>query len=292
MTSTSPPRPSVAIIGAGRAGRALALALTRAQVGVKVCTRKPTSLPNGIECSTEPWSTVVSQADIVLVAVPDDAIADVATRLRDADLSRGVVLHCSGLRDRRALSVLEGHARGLGSFHPLQTLAGDTEAASRLSAAFVALEGDAEALTAGRRLAATLGMRPIEIEAAKKPLYHAAAVIVSNYTVALAAVAERLAREAGVPGDAAGRIYLPLLEGTLRNLEQVGTVKALTGPIVRGDAGTVKAHLDALDPSTRELYRVLGREALQLARNGGLKDEASIGALGELLQAIETNPAS
>lgn len=225
---------------------------------------------------------MVSLADIVLVAVPDDAIADVAQRLRDADLGRTVVLHCSGLRDRTALSALEGQAKGLGSFHPLQTLAGDSEAASRLSASFVALEGDAEAVAAGRRLATTLGMRPIEIEAAKKPLYHAAAVILSNYTVALAGVAERLAREAGVPEDAAGRIYLPLLEGTLRNLELVGTGPALTGPIVRGDAGTVRAHLDALDPATRELYRTLGKEALALARASGLPEEKAAHVASEL----------
>jgi predicted short-subunit dehydrogenase-like oxidoreductase (DUF2520 family) len=258
------------------------LALTRAKVGVKVCTRRPTSLPGGIECSTEPWSTVVSLADIVLVAVPDDAIADVARRLTDADLARAVVLHVSGLKDRSALAALEGRAKGLGSFHPLQTLAGDSEAAGRLSASFVALEGDAEAVAAGRRLAATLGMRPIEIEAARKPLYHAAAVILSNYTVALAAVAERLAREAGVPEDAAGRIYLPLLEGTLRNLELVGTGSALTGPIIRGDAGTVRAHLDALDPPTRELYRTLGREALALARASGLAEEKARQVASEL----------
>ena len=157
MTSTSPPRPSVAIIGAGRAGRALALALTRAKVGVKVCTRRPTSLPGGIECSTEPWSTVVSLADIVLVAVPDDAIADVARRLTDADLARAVVLHVSGLKDRSALAALEGRAKGLGSFHPLQTLAGDSEAAGRLSASFVALEGDAEAV-------ALLHTRPLPVD--------------------------------------------------------------------------------------------------------------------------------
>lgn len=280
----NPDRPplSVAIIGAGRAGRAIALALTRAAVPVRVCTRRAGGpLASGIECTPEPWTTVLATADVVLVAVPDDAITGVARHLAPAGLPGAVVLHCSGVLDRSALAPLDGRARGLGSFHPLQTLAGDTDAAHRLKAAFVALEGDPPALAAGHELALRLEMRPIEVEAARKPLYHAGAVVLSNYTVALAAVAERLALAAGVPADAAGRIYLPLLEGTLRNLEQLGPVSALTGPIQRGDADTVRRHLAALDAPTGAIYRLLGREALALARRGGL-DPARAGELEAL----------
>lgn len=270
MTSAGGSRPTVAIIGAGRAGRALALALTRASVPVLVCTRRKSALPPGISSSLEPWTPALESAGLILVAVPDDAIGDVAARLREATLPKAVVLHCSGLRDRTALSALEGRVAGLGSFHPLQTLAGDSEAAERLQAAYAVLEGDSTAVAAGRQLAAQLGMRAIEIRGADKPRYHAAAVIVSNYTVALAAVAERLAGQAGIPAAAAGRIYLPLLEGTWRNLEMRGTADALTGPIVRGDAGTVRTHLGVLDEDTRRLYAVLGLEAVKVARRGGL----------------------
>jgi len=272
VTPAEGSRPTVAIIGAGRAGRALALALTRAAVPVHVCTRRTSDLPPHIKCSVEPWTLALERASIILVAVPDDAIGDVAVRLREANLAAAVVLHCSGLRDRSALSALEGHAAGLGSFHPLQTLAGDSEAAERLHAAYAVLEGDAAAVAAGRQLARLLGMTALEIRAADKPRYHAAAVIVSNYTVALAAVAERLAGEAGIPVEDAGRIFLPLLEGTWRNLEMRGTVDALTGPISRGDAGTVRAHLGALDHETRRLYAVLGLEAVKVARRGGLEE--------------------
>jgi predicted short-subunit dehydrogenase-like oxidoreductase (DUF2520 family) len=284
MTATGEPGPTVVIIGAGRAGRALALALTRAHVAVHVCSRRPTGLPEAITCSLEPWTAALEGADLVLVAVPDDAIPVVAARLRDAPLSRAVVLHCSGLRDRTALAPLEGRTRGLGSFHPLQTLAGDSEAAGRLSAAFAVLEGDAVAVAAGRELASRLGMRALEIASARKPLYHAAAVMISNYTVALAAVGERLATEAGVPAEAAGRIFLPLLEGTLRNLELLGTTTALTGPIQRGDLGSVRAHLAALDAATAKLYSVLGLEALKVAREAGLSDDRAKAIEEELLR--------
>jgi predicted short-subunit dehydrogenase-like oxidoreductase (DUF2520 family) len=281
--SDRPAAPRVAIIGAGRAGRSLALALTRAAVPVTVCVRRPTDLPPPIECSLDPWAEILSAADVVLLAVPDDAITEVAARVNDATLARTVVLHCSGLRDRTALAPLEGNAAGLGSFHPLQTLAGDTEAAERLRAAFAVLEGDAVAVAAGRRLAAVLGMRALELQAADKPKYHAAAVITSNYTVTLAAVAARLAREAGVPEEAATRIFLPLLAGTVRNLDQLGPGSALTGPIRRGDVGTVRAHLAALDGESRRLYAVLGLSAVELAREGGLA-EARARELAALLR--------
>lgn len=278
-----PVAPRVAIIGAGRAGRALALALTRAAMPVRVCVRRPTELPSPLECSLGPWDEVLAQADIVLLAVPDDAIGDVAKAIGSADLSRAVVLHCSGLRDRSALAALDGRARGLGSFHPLQTLAGDSEAAGRLHAAFAVLEGDPEAVAAGRALASALGMEALVIEAAQKPRYHAAAVIVSNYTVTLAAVAAKLAREAGVPADAASRIFLPLLAGTLKNLELLGPASALTGPIRRGDVGTIEAHLAALSADDRRLYATLGLRAVELAREAGL-DEARAGALASRLR--------
>jgi len=267
-----PAAPRVAIIGAGRAGRALALALTRAGVPVRVCVRRPIALPSPLECSLGPWNEVLAQADVVLLTVPDDAIADVATAIREAPMAQAVVLHVSGLRDRSALSALEGRARGLGSFHPLQTLAGDAEAAGRLRAAFAVLEGDAAAVEAGRGLASTLGMEALVIEAAQKPRYHAAAVIVSNYTVTLVAVAAKLAREAGVPAEAASRIFLPLLAGTVKNLELLGPASALTGPIRRGDVRTIEAHLAALTDDDRRLYAVLGLRAVELAQEAGLDE--------------------
>lgn len=282
MTARPAP-PRVAIIGAGRAGRALALALTRATVPVTVCVRRPTDLPSPISCSMDPWTEALAAAEVVLLTVPDDAIGEVAARIREAPLARTVVLHCSGLRDRTALAPLEGSAAGLGSFHPLQTLAGDREAAERLRAAYAVLEGDPVALAMGHRLAEVLGMQAIELDAARKPAYHAAAVIASNYTVTLAAVASAVARAAGMPESAAARIFLPLMAGTVTNLHELGPVAALTGPIRRGDVGTIAAHLSALGADDRLLYAVLGLRALALAREAGLGAERA-GAVERVLR--------
>jgi len=215
-------------------------------------------------------------AALVLLAVPDDAIGGVAEELARARAvsARQVVLHLSGRLDRRALGPLAATGAALGSFHPLQSVADPSDAPGRLAGAFAAIEGDARAVAAGEGLAAALGMRPVRLEPGAKPAYHAGAVIASNYLVVLADVAERIAREAGLAPEDAAKLYLPLMRGTAANLEQ-GPAGALTGPIRRGDAATVRAHLEALSPGDRELYRVLGRAALELARRGGLPDAAA-----------------
>lgn len=250
----------VAIIGAGRMGCGLAQALGQAGTEVALLGR-----------SRHREDT--RRADLVLIATPDDTIVDVAAELaRDGAIeATQVVLHLSGLLDRLALHALADTGAGLGSFHPLQSIAGATSARERLAGAFAGLEGDERALEAGERLAATLGMRAVRLAAGAKAAYHAGAVIASNYAVVLAAVAERLARAAGVPPAEAAAVYLPLMQGTVANLS-LGPAAALTGPVRRGDEATVRRHLDALGGRERQLYRILGLEALQLAREAGLAE--------------------
>jgi predicted short-subunit dehydrogenase-like oxidoreductase (DUF2520 family) len=270
-TRTPVPQP-VAIVGAGRMGRGLALALEHAGVPGAIVGR-----------SRRPEDT--RGAGLVLLAVPDEAIGAVAGELaRAAVVSRGqVVLHLSGLLDRRALEPLAATGAALGSFHPLQSVADPSDAPARLADAFAVIEGDERALTAAESLAHALDMHPLRLEADAKPAYHAGAVIASNYLVVLADAAERLARQAGIRAEDAAKLYLPLMRGTLANLER-GAAAALTGPIRRGDAATVRAHLDALSPDDRELYRLLGRAALGLARRAGLQAEAAAGVERELEQ--------
>jgi predicted short-subunit dehydrogenase-like oxidoreductase (DUF2520 family) len=248
----------VAIIGAGRAGRGLALALAQAGVGVTLFGRV-----------REAGAT--RRAPLVLIATPDDAIGGVAAELarESAVTEHQVVLHLSGILDRLALHALASTGAGLGSFHPMQSIADPATAAKRLTGAYAGLEGDERAVAAGERLAAILGMRVVHLDPGAKAAYHAGAVFASNYMVVLAEVAERLAREAGLDPSAAAALYLPLMRGTLDNLTH-GVVGALTGPVRRGDAATVHRHLAALSPEDRTLYRALGLAALRLAREAGL----------------------
>jgi predicted short-subunit dehydrogenase-like oxidoreductase (DUF2520 family) len=125
---------------------------------------------------------------------------------------------------------------------------------------------------------------PRRIASAAKAEYHAGAVVAGNYAVVLAGLAARLAREAGVPADLAERIYLPLMAGAVENLTSQTPAQALTGPVRRGDAATIKAHLAALNETDRRVYVMLAREALRLAREAGLdpaKADVIVRLLGE-----------
>jgi predicted short-subunit dehydrogenase-like oxidoreductase (DUF2520 family) len=269
-------RQQVAIIGAGRMGQGLALALSAAGAEVMLLSRRPHPLSPPLVLHSGPRADAVRAAVLVILATPDDAIPQVAAELAEerAVGPPQVVLHLSGLLDRRALNALGTSGAGLGSFHPLQTIVEPSSAAERLAGCYAGIEGDARALAAGRRLAADLRMLPVALATERKAGYHAGAVFAANYTVALAGIAERLARGAGVPPDVAARLYLPLMRGAVSNLE-LGPAAALTGPIRRGDVETIRAHLDALDRTDRELYRSLGLVALRLAREAGLKTESA-----------------
>jgi predicted short-subunit dehydrogenase-like oxidoreductase (DUF2520 family) len=270
----------VLIIGAGRMGRGVGLALARQGVDVRLYsrTRREVVAPVGtVPADGETMAAAAATSDLILLAVPDDAIVALAAELAEGGslTSRHAILHFSGLLDRAALFSLAASGAALGSFHPLQTVADPATAPERLRGAFAGIEGDAAALEAGRWLAARLGMEPVVIPAAGKPAYHAGATIVANYTVALAGLAERLALAAGVAPEVAGRLYLPLLRGAAANLEQLGAVHALTGPIRRGDVRTIAAHLATLDEQTADLYRRAGLEALVLARQAGLDESTA-----------------
>jgi predicted short-subunit dehydrogenase-like oxidoreductase (DUF2520 family) len=137
-------------------------------------------------------------------------------------------------------------------------------------------------LVAAERLANTLRMVPVRIPADAKPAYHAGASLVANYTIALVGVAERLARSAGVSPEVAAKLYLPLLGGAVANLTALGPAASLTGAVRRGDVQTIRAHLQALGPEDRELYRAVGRAAVVLATEAGL-DSASAARVNAVL---------
>ena len=130
-------------------------------------------------------------------------------------------------------------------------------------------------MAAARRILHHLGASLLTVPVSRRPLYHAAAVFASNYLSGLIAAAARLMTQAGVPEAEALPAILPLARGSLENLERMGPVHALTGPISRGDLETVRLHLRTLDPRERSLYAALGLEILQLAVEGGLDEEVA-----------------
>jgi predicted short-subunit dehydrogenase-like oxidoreductase (DUF2520 family) len=258
-------------------GQGLGLALKRRGYRVLLVNRSSRDIIAPLILHQGSLAEATSEAELILIATPDDAIEQVAAELaaRGGITHDQVILHLSGLLDRRALLPLEASGAACGSFHPVQTVAEAGTAAERLKGAYVGIEGDERALVAAERLANTLRMVPVRIPAEAKPAYHAGASFVANYTIALVGVAERLARSAGVPDDVAAKLYLPLLGGAVANLTALGPAASLTGAVRRGDVQTIRAHLQALGPEDRELYRAVGRAAVALASEAGLDAAAA-----------------
>lgn len=316
--SASSKRPSVAIVGAGRLGSALALALSQSGYAVValVARRAPHARRAARTLSPPPLALGATQldtlpdTDLLLITTPDDQIAGVAARLaqvfaaRDANpvspLPRRrparVVLHASGALVSDALAPLAAHAFSLGSLHPLVSISDPRSGASNLRGAFYCLEGEARARAAANKIVRALGGRSFSIDARRKPLYHAAAVMSAGHLVALFSLATEMLARCGLSARQASRVLLPLAASTLENLSRgAQPASALTGPFARADVATLRRHLSALQREfdageTLPVYVALGRHALRLARaRGGRGDAASRAALAEI-EALLKDP--
>jgi predicted short-subunit dehydrogenase-like oxidoreductase (DUF2520 family) len=208
----------------------------------------------------------------VILAVPDSALREVAHDLTMMGSAPPgcAALHLSGALSTDALAPLHGAGYSIGSMHPLIAVADPWLAAERVLGASFAVSGEPAALATARRIVFALGGRPLVIPPPLRAVYHAAAVVASNYLVAITGLSMRLMEEAGVPAEDTLPALLPLLRSTLDNVEQLGVPAALTGPIARGDVDTIRLHLARLSATDRVLYCGLGMELLRLARETGL----------------------
>lgn len=283
----------VLIVGPGRMGLAMGAALAESG-GIADLTffgrdiePPPHPLFDESDCGAEYRigpQPVPEGTTVVLLAVPDDSIHEVAHSLAMAGPAPAgcVALHLSGAVPSDVLAPLHAVGYEIGTMHPLQTVADPWSGGDRLRGASFAISGEPGAIAASRRLVALLGGRCLLVPPAFRPIYHAAAVFASNYLVSLVGAAVRLLGQAGIDQDDALAAILPLLRGTLDNLDKLGASAALTGPIARGDVDTVRLHLARLSPEDRLLYCALGREAVRIARANGL-DEARASEIESLL---------
>lgn len=273
----------IGILGPGRMGLALGSALVQARAvdALVYFGRSVEPPPHPLFDSDQGvsyrmgYGPFPDELRLLVLAVPDDALHEAANEVaRAGQAPRGAVaLHLSGALSTDVLAPLHGAGFAIGSLHPLQTVADPWSGAGRLRGCAYAIAGEPAALMAARRLVAALDGQPLVIPPALRPLYHAAAVFASNYVLAAVGVIARALAEAGIPEDEAVAAALPLMRGTLDNVEQLGLAPALTGPVARGDLDTVRLHLSRLSARERHLYSALGLETLQLARAAGLDDE-------------------
>lgn len=285
-------QPAVAIIGAGRVGNTLAIALQRVGYPVVACASRSISsahrlaerLPNCAVAATP--SEAARPAQVVFLTVPDDAIETVAAEVAWA--ASHVAMHCSGGRPASILAPAAAAGARIAGFHPLQTFADPELGAESFPGSVVGIEADDVTWPLLVEMAHALGASPLRVSEANRPLYHAASVLVSNGTVGLMAVGAELWRALGVERADAVRALLPLLQGTVRNIESLGLPAALTGPVSRGDAGTVRGHVEALSssPQLLALYRSLSSCLIELATERGTITASQVAALRAALEEM------
>jgi predicted short-subunit dehydrogenase-like oxidoreductase (DUF2520 family) len=268
--------PVIGIVGAGAVGTALGVALMRAGWPVAaVASRDPGRRERfrghvpGARAFAEA-TALVEEVELVIVAVPDDAIPSVAASLRL--YSGQAIVHTSGLLDASALAPAMAAGTQAGSFHPLVAFADTERAVAALRGATIAIEGDDQLAALLARMADALGGVPVRLAAGAKAAYHAAAVLAAGGFVALLDAIAELGRVAGLDEAGSLAVYGPLIEQTLGNARALGIAAALTGPATRGDAGTLDAHLAALRahaPGVVGLYVAAAEREIELAAARG-----------------------
>jgi predicted short-subunit dehydrogenase-like oxidoreductase (DUF2520 family) len=267
-------------IGTGTVGTALAVRLSsKGYQVVAVSSRSLAAAENLAQvignCRVfENSQGLVDIADLVFITTPDDAIAQVASQLKwHAGQS---VVHCSGADSTDILEAAKKLDAHVGVFHPLQTFASAKQAMENIPGSTFAIEAEGPLRETLKGMAEALDGHWIELKASDKVLYHAAAVIACNYVVTLVKLAADLWQTFSIPPQAATQALLPLLRGTISNIETLGIPKCLTGPIARGDSGTVKKHLAALKKTAPHLlptYQELGLQTIPIALAKGRINE-------------------
>ncbi len=259
-------------IGAGTVGTALAVRLSsKGYPVVAVSSRSRASAERLAQAISgcrvfDNSQDVADNAELIFITTPDDAIAPVASQVKWH--SGQSVVHCSGADSTDILQPAKGSGAQVGVFHPLQTFASAKQAIENIPGSTFALEAGEPLLKTLKEMVAAIGGHWVELKAGDKVLYHAAAVIACNYMVTLLKLATDLWQTFNVPPQKATQALLPLLRGTIHNIETVGIPQCLTGPIARGDVGTIRKHLDALShkaPHLVSTYRELGLQTIPLA---------------------------
>lgn len=281
---------TLGFIGAGTVGSALAVGLAGKGYPVSGIASRTSQSANRL-CRKIPSAQiclnpqqVADTADIIFITTPDDAIAEVC---RSISWHPGqYIIHCSGAYSAELLQTAHGFGAHTGVLHPLQSFSLQADPVENLRGITYALEGDDQTLPVLKDMVKVLGGEWIILKPSDKLSYHLAAVMASNYLVTLMKMAAGLWQTFGVPEDKAVRSLMPLVRGTLSNIEKAGITNALSGPIARGDYGTVLKHLANLENTAPELlpvYKELGSQTVKIALDKENPNLAGIEKVSEIL---------
>jgi len=281
-------------IGAGTVGTALAVRLNSKGYQVvaassrsQTSARKLTKVIRGCRAFNNNQG-VADASELVFITTPDDTIASVVSQIQ-WHVGQSVV-HCSGADSTDTLEPAKKLGAQVGVFHPLQTFASVKQAIENMPGSTFALEAEEPLLSTLKDMATALDGHWVELKASDKVVYHAAAVIACNYLVTLVKLASDLWQTFNIPPNQATQALLPLLRGTINNIDAVGIPQCLTGPIARGDTGTINKHLDALRktaPALLSTYRELGLQTIPIALAKGKINQHQAGELEAILRQTD-----
>lgn len=288
-------RMNIGIIGAGKLGSALAIALSKSDFNISgvfskssescqlLCEKLGMVMENSFD-------KVILNSEIIFLSIPDNYIDSMATEIaayfKPESIKGKVFFHLSGALTSEALKPLENMGSFTGSFHPIQTFADRDNGWQKLYNCFFGFEGCGKAGEYAKTIVDKLNGRLILIKKEQKTLYHAAACMISNYSVTLFYVMRQMLIKTGMDEEEAVKAFMPLLKNTVDNIERLGDINALTGPVSRGDYKVVGQHLESLSnemPEYEDIYRLLGRETVKIALQKGTINEDGTLELNKVL---------
>jgi|Deesub1362A_J573_1020465.scaffolds.fasta_scaffold02263_4 predicted short-subunit dehydrogenase-like oxidoreductase (DUF2520 family) len=270
---------SFSIIGAGRLGTCLARALTGSKFKLEglfsphCASARESHRLIGHGMIYASLQEAVHTADIVFLTVRDDTLQEVIQRISSFSLNwqKRHIFHCSGFHPASILAPLRRKGALIASLHPIQSFPRKNLPPHIFHKIFFTFEGDDKARPLAEQIVEALGGQLIALSPGKKPLYHTACSLASNYLVGLLYASMKLLQEAGYPLEKAVAMLLPLSRQTLENIQSLGLPESLTGPLQRGDIHTVASQLDSLkaSPQIKKIFIALSHLLLEISENKG-----------------------
>jgi predicted short-subunit dehydrogenase-like oxidoreductase (DUF2520 family) len=289
------------IIGLGMVGTAIGFLLKKAGYKIiAIADNSPAALRRarpytGGEAFRKPQEAA-QEADCILITTPDDAISSACKEIALCPAIKGkFVFHMSGAGGLDLLEPAKKAGAAVASIHPLQSFSSIDQAIQNIPGSYFGITADKKAEMLAKKIVRDIGGFPLLISAAQKPLYHAAACVASNYLVSLLNVVEFFYQAIGLTEKEAKKAYLPLVYGSLKNIERSGSITALSGPIARGDFGTVRKHIAAISdnlPQYASLYSSLGLLTVKIAQQKGSLNTRQAKKINDLLKGVVNNEQS
>ena len=262
----------VGFVGAGKVGCSLGMLFNECQHNLLgYYSRTSSSAIDAADFTKSTYfqdlETLIKDSDTVFITVPDDEISVVWEQIKHMSIAGKMICHCSGSLSSEIFKDIEETGAYGFSVHPLLAVSDRYNSYQELPKALFTIEGNEKHIDEIEGLLTACGLSTARISAKMKTRYHGAAVLASNLVVGLIQSAQEELRICGFSDEKLTDAIAPLIQGNVKKVLSVGTKDALTGPIERNDVGTVKKHIDTFDGNNLDVYKILSKKALEIAKD-------------------------